>query len=141
MEYIKSDKAVGVTLHMGGKHYGTEGFFIELTIFMDTSPDMKILQERSSGSRARWHAVFMTNLNHTINVTNKLHAGTVWEKVVKLWNSLCTNIQQEMFRKDLDPEISGWDEVIKYAQIAEQLLTMGKNDDESASNSEQTESA
>ncbi|KAJ6561657.1 hypothetical protein B0H19DRAFT_1286866, partial [Mycena capillaripes] len=41
------------------------------------------------------------------------------EKVVKLWNSLRADIRQEMYRKDLDPEISTWDEVIRAAERAE----------------------
>ncbi|KAJ6524992.1 hypothetical protein B0H19DRAFT_971603, partial [Mycena capillaripes] len=33
------------------------------------------------------------------------------ERVVKVWNSLRGDIQQEMYRKDLDPELSSWEEV------------------------------
>jgi hypothetical protein len=40
------------------------------------------------------------------------------EKVVKLWNSLRADIRQEMYRKDLDPEISTWDEVVRAAERA-----------------------
>ncbi|KAJ7215835.1 hypothetical protein GGX14DRAFT_606754 [Mycena pura] len=43
------------------------------------------------------------------------------EKVVKLWNSFRSEIQREMYRKDLDPEISSWDDVVKVAELAERL--------------------
>ncbi|KAJ6535717.1 hypothetical protein B0H19DRAFT_1279710, partial [Mycena capillaripes] len=44
------------------------------------------------------------------------------EKVVKLFNSFNFNIQTELYRKDLDPEVATWDEVVKGAEAAEILV-------------------
>jgi aldehyde dehydrogenase (NAD+) len=49
MSYIESGKQDGATLHLGGTRHGSEGFFIEPTIFTDTSPEMKIVKEEIFG--------------------------------------------------------------------------------------------
>ncbi|KAJ7254861.1 hypothetical protein C8J57DRAFT_1656991 [Mycena rebaudengoi] len=47
------------------------------------------------------------------------------EKVVKLWRSLRGDIQREMYRASLDPEVSSWDQVSDAAEHAEIILTFG----------------
>lgn len=49
MGYIDSGKKQGATVHLGGERHGTEGYFISPTIFTDTKPDMKIVQEEIFG--------------------------------------------------------------------------------------------
>ena len=49
MGYIESGKKEGATVHLGGKRFGNEGYFIEPTIFTDTKPDMKIVKEEILG--------------------------------------------------------------------------------------------
>ena len=49
MGYIESGKNDGATVHVGGKRHGTEGYFIEPTIFTNTKPEMKIVQEEIFG--------------------------------------------------------------------------------------------
>ncbi|KAJ7202138.1 aldehyde dehydrogenase [Mycena pura] len=49
MGYISSGKASGATVHTGGERHGTEGFFIQPTIFTDVTPDMRIVQEEIFG--------------------------------------------------------------------------------------------
>jgi hypothetical protein len=61
------------------------------------------------------------------------------EKVVKLWSSLRVDIRQEMYRKDLDPEVSSWDEVVRMAERAEVLLNLHSEDGDSTSCSEDDE--
>ncbi|KAJ6457832.1 hypothetical protein C8R47DRAFT_1203327 [Mycena vitilis] len=55
------------------------------------------------------------------------------EKVVKLWNSLRADIRQEMYRKDLDPEISSWDEVVRAAERAEIIRNLDSDSESSES--------
>src|SRR6201996_4306987 len=62
------------------------------------------------------------------------------EKIVKLWNSFRANIQQEMYRKELDPEVSSWEEVVNSAKRAEVLLNLKPHEDSSSSTSEDEES-
>lgn len=49
MGYIDSGKAEGATVHTGGTRHGTEGYFINPTIFTDTKPEMKIVREEIFG--------------------------------------------------------------------------------------------
>ena len=45
MGYIDSGKAAGATVALGGDRHGTEGYFINPTIFTDVTPEMQIVQE------------------------------------------------------------------------------------------------
>jgi aldehyde dehydrogenase (NAD+) len=49
MEYIDSGKQEGATVHIGGDRKGSEGYFINPTIFTNTKPDMKIVKEEIFG--------------------------------------------------------------------------------------------
>jgi aldehyde dehydrogenase (NAD+) len=49
MGYIDSGKKDGATLHLGGRRQGTEGYFIEPTIFTDCKPEMKVVREEIFG--------------------------------------------------------------------------------------------
>lgn len=49
MSYIDSGKEEGATIHTGGDRNGTEGYFINPTIFTNTTPDMKIVKEEIFG--------------------------------------------------------------------------------------------
>lgn len=49
MGYIESGKEQGATVALGGERHGTEGYFINPTIFTDVKPDMKIVQEEIFG--------------------------------------------------------------------------------------------
>jgi aldehyde dehydrogenase (NAD+) len=49
MGYIESGKKDGATVHLGGKQFGKDGYFIEPTIFTNTKPDMKIVREEIFG--------------------------------------------------------------------------------------------
>lgn len=41
------------------------------------------------------------------------------EKVIKLWEGLCSSIQQALYRDGYNPDISTWDEVIQHAKVIE----------------------
>ncbi|KAF9445260.1 aldehyde dehydrogenase [Macrolepiota fuliginosa MF-IS2] len=49
MGYIESGKAAGAKVHLGGERHGDSGFFIKPTIFVNATPDMKIMQEEIFG--------------------------------------------------------------------------------------------
>ncbi|KAF8324536.1 NAD-dependent aldehyde dehydrogenase [Cantharellus anzutake] len=99
MGYIESGKKDGATLHLGGSQHGTEGFFIEPTIFTDVKPDMKIMREEIFGPVvvvAKFSndeeavrlandtlyglaaGIFTKDISRAIDVSNKLKSGTVW---------------------------------------------------------------
>jgi len=49
MGYIKSGKEDGATVRIGGERHGSQGYFIQPTIFTDCKPDMKIMREEIFG--------------------------------------------------------------------------------------------
>jgi aldehyde dehydrogenase (NAD+) len=49
MGYIASGKEASAKVETGGIQIGTEGYFIEPTIFTDVTPDMKIAREEIFG--------------------------------------------------------------------------------------------
>ncbi|KAF7351555.1 Aldehyde dehydrogenase [Mycena sanguinolenta] len=110
MAYIESGKNDGATLHLGGNRHGTEGYFIEPTIFTDTREDMKIVKEEIFGpvgvvikfkdeaevirlandsTYGLAAAVFTQDINRAIETAHKLQAGTAWINCV---NQLHTNV-------------------------------------------------
>jgi aldehyde dehydrogenase (NAD+) len=49
MDYVECGKADGANILVGGERHGTEGYFIQPTIFTNTRPDMKIVREEIFG--------------------------------------------------------------------------------------------
>lgn len=99
MDYINSGKQQGAKVHVGGSRWGNEGYFIEPTIFTETKPDMRIVQEEIFGPVGvviRFEddddvlrqandtvyglaaAVFTKNIDRALRVAQKLRAGTTW---------------------------------------------------------------
>ncbi|KAI6135237.1 aldehyde dehydrogenase [Pisolithus thermaeus] len=99
MGYIDSGKKEGAKIHIGGERHGSEGYFIQPTIFLDTNPDMCIVKEEIFGpvsvvikfkdeedivrqandtAYGLAAAVFTKDVNRAIMTVHKLKAGTVW---------------------------------------------------------------
>ncbi|TFY62577.1 hypothetical protein EVG20_g6655 [Dentipellis fragilis] len=99
MSYINSGKEQGATVHLGGERQGEEGYWIKPTIFTDTKPNMRIVQEEIFGPvgvvikfedeadvirqandtvYGLAAAVFSQDINRAIETAHKLHAGTAW---------------------------------------------------------------
>ncbi|KAF8314572.1 aldehyde dehydrogenase domain-containing protein [Cantharellus anzutake] len=110
MNHISIGKKEGATVHLGGERHGTEGFFIQPTIFTDVKPEMTIVKEEIFGPvvvLARFNneeelirlandsvyglaaAVFTRDVSRAIGITNRLKAGTVW---VNCYNLLDVNV-------------------------------------------------
>jgi aldehyde dehydrogenase (NAD+) len=99
MGYINSGKEQGAKVHLGGERHGTEGYWIQPTIFTDARPDMRIVQEEIFGPvcviikfedeedvlrqandtlYGLAAAVFTKDITRGIQFAHSLHAGTVW---------------------------------------------------------------
>ncbi|KAJ7266427.1 aldehyde dehydrogenase domain-containing protein [Mycena haematopus] len=110
MEYIESGKKDGATVHVGGNRVGTEGYFIEPTIFTDTKENMRIVKEEIFGPvgvvikfkdeadvlrqandsvYGLAAAVFTQDINRALETAHKLQAGTAWVNCV---NQLHANV-------------------------------------------------
>ncbi|KIY53157.1 aldehyde dehydrogenase [Fistulina hepatica ATCC 64428] len=110
MGYIESGKAQGATCYTGGKRIGTEGYFIEPTVFTDATPDMKIVQEEIFGPvgvvikfkdeedvlrqandsiYGLAAAVFTKDIQKALSTAHRLQAGTAW---INCYNQLHPNV-------------------------------------------------
>jgi len=110
MGYIESGKQDGATVHYGGERHGTEGYWIQPTIFTNAKPDMKIVQEEIFGpvgvvikfedeedvlrqandtQYGLAAAVFTQDIKRGIDTAHRLHAGTAWINCV---NSVLPNV-------------------------------------------------
>lgn len=99
MSYIESGKAEGATLQLGGVRHGEEGYWIEPTIFTNTTPNMRIVQEEIFGPvgvvikfedeadvlkqandslYGLAAAVFTQDISRGLGFAHKLKAGTAW---------------------------------------------------------------
>ncbi|ETW77667.1 hypothetical protein HETIRDRAFT_107346 [Heterobasidion irregulare TC 32-1] len=99
MSYIDSGKSEGATLHLGGQRHGDEGYWIQPTIFTNTKPNMKIVQEEIFGPvgvvikfedeedvvhqandsmYGLAAAIFTQDITRGLQMAHKLKAGTAW---------------------------------------------------------------
>ncbi|KAF9500711.1 ALDH-like protein [Pleurotus eryngii] len=84
MGYVKSGIEQGATVHYSGDEYSGDGYFIKPTIFTDTTPDMRIVQEEIFGPVANdaiyglAAVVFSQNISRALETAHRLKAGTVW---------------------------------------------------------------
>nr|GAT58301.1 gag protein [Mycena chlorophos] len=106
------------------KEYTLVRFFEELFEFCFPidyrTKQRKLLDRCYQGSRTvAAHVAHFSEIYNTIGIVDSQ------EKVVKLWNSLDEEIQQEMHREKLDPESSSWDEIVKAAMDAEIVVNLG----------------
>ncbi|THU99012.1 aldehyde dehydrogenase [Dendrothele bispora CBS 962.96] len=108
MSYIDSGKEEGATVHVGGERVGNEGYFIQPTIFTNTEPHMKIVQEEIFGPvgvvikfededdvvhqandtmYGLASAVFSQDINKALTVAHRLRAGTAWVNCANTLNA------------------------------------------------------
>lgn len=108
MGYIESGKADGATVEIGGGRHGTEGYFVDPTIFTNAPPDSKIVREEIFGPvgvvikftdeadvvrqandtlYGLAAAVFTQDLKRAIKTAHLLKAGTVWVNCFNELNS------------------------------------------------------
>ena len=73
MGYIESGKSEGATVHHGGTRIGNEGYFISPTIFTDTKPTMKIVQEEIFGPVMS--ILFYDNVDEAVARANATELG------------------------------------------------------------------
>ncbi|KAJ6457869.1 aldehyde dehydrogenase [Mycena sanguinolenta] len=101
MSYIESGKADGATVHLGGDRFGTEGYYINPTIFTNTTPDMKIVKEEIFGPvgviikfenedvYGLAAGVFSQDIDRAIRTAHRVQAGTIW---VNCYNHLSPGV-------------------------------------------------
>jgi len=143
MNYIQSGKEAGAKVETGGARHGTEGYFIQPTIFSGVSEDMKIMQEEIFGPvcsiskfKTEEEAIKMgnettyglaaalhtTNLNTAIRVSNALKAGTVW---VNCYNLLSYQVPFGGFKESGIGRELGKYALANYTQVKSVRIRLG----------------
>lgn len=99
LKYIESGKKDGAKVTCGGKRWGSEGFYVEPTVFVDVDDDMRIAQEEIFGpvqtiskfgsldeliQRANKtfyglaSGILTNDINTALRFAQCVQAGTVW---------------------------------------------------------------
>ncbi|KAL0091225.1 aldehyde dehydrogenase domain-containing protein [Phycomyces blakesleeanus] len=97
--YIDIGQKEGAKIHLGGKRWGTKGYYIEPTIFINCKNNMRIMREEIFGpvvaigtfktvdeaieiandsEYGLAGGVYTKDLDTAIRVSNEVQAGTVW---------------------------------------------------------------
>ncbi|KAJ7635934.1 hypothetical protein B0H17DRAFT_1217176 [Mycena rosella] len=105
------------------EEYDLVKFFTELFEFCFPvdyrTHQRKALDRCYQGSRTvAAHVAIFSEIFNTIGMVE------TQEKIIKLWNSFGAEIQQEMYRQKLDPEVSTWTEVVQGASDAEIVVNL-----------------
>jgi len=143
MNYIQSGKESGAKVETGGERHGTEGYFIQPTIFSGVSEDMKIMQEEIFGpvcSISKFEteeevikrgnettyglaaAVHTSDLNTALRVSNSLKAGTVW---VNCYNMLSYQVPFGGFKESGIGRELGKYALANYTQVKSVRIRLG----------------
>jgi aldehyde dehydrogenase (NAD+) len=143
MGYIQSGKEDGATIELGGERHGSEGYFVQPTIFTNVREDMKIMQEEIFGPVAAIckfeteeevikasnettyglaAAVHTTNLGTAIRVANALKAGTVW---VNNYNMISTQVPFGGFKESGIGRELGKYALSNYTQVKSVRIRLG----------------
>ncbi|KAF9023198.1 hypothetical protein BDZ89DRAFT_955874, partial [Hymenopellis radicata] len=75
---------------------------------------------RQGERTVRQHITSLSELFNTVGITDER------DRVIRLWRSLSSRIQQELWKEKLTPETSLYDEVVNAAELAEMILAIGR---------------
>lgn len=143
MGYIDEGKKSGAKVELGGERHGTDGYFIQPTIFSNVTEDMKIVKDEIFGpvcsiskfgsaedairlGNATTYglaaAVHTTDLKTAISVSNGLRAGTVW---VNTYNTLHHQLPFGGFKESGMGRELGEAALANYTQIKTVSIRLG----------------
>jgi len=92
--YLESGKKEGAKAIAGGERHGTEGYFVKLTVLVDTTENMKVVQEEIFGPVVT--AIPFTDPAEVIDKANNtvygLAAG-VWSRDIKKANKIASKLR------------------------------------------------
>ena len=92
--YLESGKKEGAKAVAGGERHGTEGYFVKPTVLVDTTENMKVVQEEIFGPVVT--AIPFTDPDEVIDKANNsiygLAAG-VWSRDIKKANKIASKLR------------------------------------------------
>jgi aldehyde dehydrogenase (NAD+) len=94
MGYIDVGKKEGATLLQGGKRFGSKGYFIEPTVFVDVKDDMTIAKEEIFGPVMS--IIKFNSLDEVIDRANRTTYGlaaAVWTKDIGKAHAIADNVR------------------------------------------------
>jgi hypothetical protein len=98
------------------KHFFVELFEFCFPVDFRNNQRKRLNRSFQNGKEVAEHVAEWSEIYNTIGLEDNQ------EKNVKLFGSFTFAIQTEMYRKDLDPEVATWDEIVKAAELSEILL-------------------
>ena len=84
--YLDEGKAAGATLHAGGNRHGTQGYFVEPTVFGNADPSMSIIREEIFGPVLG----VMSYATHDLEEIAALANDTSYGLAASVWTSNVT---------------------------------------------------
>jgi len=144
MSYIESGKKQGAHVHLGGERIGNEGYFIAPTIFTETKPEMRIVQEEIFGPvgvvikfedeedvvhqandtlYGLSAAVFTKDISRALQTAQRIRAGTVWVNCI---NTLDANVPFGGFKQSGIGRELGEYALLNYTNVKAVHVNLGK---------------
>ncbi|KAI6026425.1 aldehyde dehydrogenase [Pisolithus microcarpus] len=129
MGYIESGKSQGAKVHIGGERYGSEGYYIQPTIFLDSYVIIKFKDEEDVVRQANdtvyglAAAVFTRDVSRAITTAHKLKAGTLW---VNCYNQLNSNVPFGGFKQSGIGRELGEYALSNYTEVKAVHVNLGK---------------
>lgn len=142
MDYISAAICQGAKLEYGGRQVGTDGYFIEPTVFSNLTDDMPVAREEVYGpvqlifrfktvnemiTRAEnmWcgtAAGILTNdIDNALELASHFETGTVW---INTWNSFTPQAPFGGYKQAGKGREFGWDALKQYLEIKTVSINM-----------------
>ena len=142
--YIASGKSDGATVATGGERIGDRGYFVQPTVLMGTSPEMKVESDEIFGpvvaaipfddaaqllplangtTYGLAAGVFTNDINKAYKTAQGLHAGTVW---VNTWHMLNSAVPFGGYKQSGWGREMGHDVLENYLETKSVITDLGK---------------
>ncbi|KAF8172626.1 hypothetical protein K438DRAFT_1611694, partial [Mycena galopus ATCC 62051] len=112
------------------ENWDLKRFFIELFEFC-FPVDFRNTQRKQLNCCFQGTKTVAAHVAEWQHIWNTIGLEDTQEKIVKLFNSFTYPVQTEIYRKNIDPEVNAWDEVVKAAEQAEVLLKLANRNQDS----------
>ncbi|KAF8131294.1 hypothetical protein K438DRAFT_1999045 [Mycena galopus ATCC 62051] len=112
------------------ENWDLKRFFIELFEFC-FPVDFRNAQRKQLNCCFQGMKTVATHVAEWQHIWNTIGLEDTQEKIVKLFNSFTYPVQTEIYRKNIDPEVNAWDEVVKAVEQAEVLLKLANRNQDS----------
>lgn len=142
MNYISAAISQGAKLEYGGRQLGTDGYFIEPTVFSNLTNDMPVAKEEVYGpvqlvfrfktldeiiihAENTWcgaaTGILTNDINNALELATCVEAGTVW---INTWNAFTPQAPFGGYKQAGKGREFGWDALKQYLEIKTVSINM-----------------